>query len=60
MWLNEGEPEHIGLFNQEFKTPFNLEDERLTDIKEIELIVGGAATNSMTTGTDVTIPVSFE
>ncbi|SFK48331.1 hypothetical protein SAMN04487936_11520 [Halobacillus dabanensis] len=58
--LNKGDSEHIGQVKQEFVIPYNLEDEDLSKIKELEFHFDGTAKDATTIGEDVVVPVSFE
>jgi len=60
MYLNEGESEHIGKVVQEFRIPHNLGDEDLSEVTELTFTFDAPAKDSMSTGEDVTVPVSFE
>lgn len=58
--LNQGDSEHMGKVKQEFRIPYNLEDEDLSEIKELTIHFDGVAKDATTVGEDVEVPVSFE
>ncbi|WP_338749752.1 membrane lipoprotein lipid attachment site-containing protein [Bacillus sp. FJAT-52991] len=57
--LNEGDSEHIGNVKQQFTTAYNLKDEDLSKITELNFVFGSPSKDARSIGEDTTVKVSF-
>lgn len=60
MGLNSGDSEHIGPVKEEFITAYNLEEENLNDITELNFKFSPASIDSTSVGEDIITTVKFE